>query len=57
MQFLGTEVASKRDAMDSQECDGIECSSAFPPFAIAGLAPSMFASRSHEDQNPAGPNL
>ncbi|MDR6336940.1 putative transposase [Xanthobacter flavus] len=28
-----------------------------PHTSLGGLAPSMFASRSHEDQNPGGPNL
>ncbi len=28
-----------------------------PHTSLGGLSPSMFASRSHEDQNPAGPNL
>lgn len=28
-----------------------------PHTSLAGLSPSMFASRSQEDQNPAGPNL
>ena len=49
--------ASLAEARRIIEAWRIDYNTVRPHTSLGGLSPSMFANRSHADQNPAGPNL